>query len=281
MSRSAARLRLVFTAVPLLLMGLVLLVPALAGLLIPLTGRGHAFRAYRAVLADPMFGAALRNNLLIPLLSLGIEFAGGFALALFVTWRRSPLVEIAVVVPFALPEIVLLALARFIFLPRGYLNGALLAAGGVPVDWLRPGSWLALLTVSVVDAWHVTPVVMLILAAGLRSIPAELYEAALLDGAGRLSLFRHITLPLMAPALASALLLRGFDAMRIFSTVLVLAGAEGTPVLSTYAYQLWSDQLAPGRAMAAASLLGLLVTVLGLAGLGLGRRLSRQRGSLP
>jgi ABC-type sugar transport system permease subunit len=177
--------------------------------------------------------------------------------------------EISILLPFLIPEIVFLSVARYILLPRGYLNGALLAFGFNGVGWLNPGSWLALLSVIVVDAWHVTPVVTLLLLGGLQTIPAELYEAARLDGAGTFARLRHVTLPFLKPAMFAALLLRGVDALRIFSTVLVLTGAEGAPVLSTYAYQLWSDALEPHIAMAASVMLALLITLLSLAVTGL------------
>jgi len=170
---------------------------------------------------------------------------------------------------------VFLTLARYIFMPRGYLNGALLMTGTHPLAWLSPHSSLAMLTVIVVDAWHVTPVVMLMLMAGLQTIPIELYEAARLDGAGTLATFRFVTLPMLLPAIVGALILRGIDALRIFSTVLVLTGPEGVPVLSTYSYSLWDDAQKPHEAMAAAMILALMVTLIGLGGLALARRFSR------
>jgi ABC-type sugar transport system permease subunit len=151
-------------------------------------------------------------------------------------------------------------------MPRGYLNGALRLAGVAPLPWLVPGSPLSFATVILVDAWHVTPVVMLIIVAGLQTIPPELYEAARLDGAGTFATFRHITLPLLAPAMLAALVLRGIDAMRIFSTTLVLTGVEGVPVISTYAYNLWTDAQEPRLAMAASVILALLIVLIALAG---------------
>jgi trehalose transport system permease protein len=123
-----------------------------------------------------------------------------------------------------------------------------------------------------VDAWHVTPIVMLMLLAGLQTIPRELYEAAQLDGANKWQTFRYVTLPMLAPAIVGAVALRGVDALRIFSTVLVLSGPEGVPVLSTYAYSLWSDSQQQNRAMAAAVVLALLVVVIGVGGIALLRR---------
>jgi ABC-type sugar transport system permease subunit len=274
MNRAARTMRAVFIAVPALFMAVFLVLPAFGGAVLSFDAGGPSLANYRALLGDRMFWRALLDNLAVPLGSLVIEFVVALGLALYLGSRRKPpaLVEVAAILPFAIPEIVLLAIARYIFIPRGYLNGALAAAGAAPLGWLRPESALAMLTVMVVDAWHVTPVVMLILLAGLQAIPPELYEAAALDGAGALQTLRHVTLPLLTPALVGALVLRGVDALRIFSTTLVLTGAEGTPVLSTYAYLLWSDSQEPRAAMAAAMVLAAMVTVMGLAGIALGRR---------
>jgi len=258
-----------------------LLLPAFNGFLLSFDHRGPSFANYRFLFEDSMFWRALANNLLVPIGSLVVEFVLGLALALTLTARRtrSALIETAAILPFAIPEIVILTLARYIFMPRGYLNGALAITGMHPLPWLSPHSSLAMLTVIVVDAWHVTPVVMLMLMAGLQTIPVELYEAARLDGASTLATFRFVTLPMLIPAIVGALILRGIDALRIFSTVLVLTGPEGVPVLSTYSYSLWDDAQKPHEAMAAAMILALMVTIIGLGGLALARRFSRDAGA--
>jgi ABC-type sugar transport system permease subunit len=209
---------------------------------------------------DELFWRALRNNALLPLLSVIVEIAVGLALALFLSarFRGRRLLRMVAVLPFALPEIVVLTMMRYVFAPRGYANAALLAAGLPAVDWLRPGHPLALATVVLVDAWHVTPVVFLMLLAGLSAIPEEIDEAARLDGAGRLARLRFITLPLLRPAILAAVLLRGVDALRIFATPLVLTGVEGVPVLSTYAYHQWSDYGNDAAAAAASTTLAVL-----------------------
>jgi ABC-type sugar transport system permease subunit len=277
MQRAERPLRLLFLTIPIVFMVLLLVLPALQGLELSFYSNDHFSMAnYAALAGDRMFWRAVANNLIVPAGSLVVELLLGLALALFLTSRPRPgaVVEVAAIFPFAIPEIVLLALTRFILVPRGYLNGVLVAAGAAPLGWIRPGSRLALLTVIVVDAWHVTPVVMLILMAGLSTIPREVYDAAQLDGAGSFATFRHITLPLLAPAILGALMLRGVDALRIFATPLVLTGAEGVPVLSTYAYQMWSDAQQPPIAMAASIVLALLITLLAAAGLMLARHQS-------
>jgi trehalose transport system permease protein len=278
MDREARWLRAVFIALPCAFMVAILVLPALEGLALSFDEHGPSLANYRALAGDPMFWRALANNLLVPAGSLVLEFAIALGLALFLTSRRRPgaIVEIAAILPFAIPEIVILALARYIFIPRGYLNGALMATSVPPLEWIRPESALAIVTVIAVDAWHVTPVVMLILMAGLETIPPEVYEAARLDGAGAFATFRFITLPLLVPALVAALVVRGVDALRIFSTTLVLTGAEGVPVLSSYSYQMWTDAQEPHVAMAASVILAVLITAIGFFGLIIARRYTRQ-----
>jgi ABC-type sugar transport system permease subunit len=260
----------IFAGVPTLFVLCVLLAPAVEGIVLSFERGGPSVANYAAVLRDKLFWRALAGNLIIPVGSLIVEFTVGLAMALGLSARQgriAAIADIAAILPFAIPEIVLLAIARYIFMPRGYLNGALGLIGVGPMPWLVPGSPWSYATVIVVDAWHVTPVVMLILVAGLQTIPPELYEAARLDGAGTIAAFRHVTLPMLAPAMLAALVLRGIDALRIFSTTLVLTGVEGVPVISTYAYHLWTDSQEPRMAMAASVILAVIIVLTALAGL--------------
>jgi ABC-type sugar transport system permease subunit len=261
---------LIFAAAPTLFALALLFAPAVDGVALSFERGGPSLANYAAVLRDRFFWRAVAGNLIVPAGSLAVEFALGLALALTLSARQgriAAVADVAAILPFAIPEIVLLAVARYIFMPRGYLNGALRLVGFAPLPWLVPGSPLSFATVILVDAWHVTPVVMLIIVAGLQTIPPELYEAARLDGAGTFATFRHITLPLLAPAMLAALVLRGIDAMRIFSTTLVLTGVEGVPVISTYAYNLWTDAQEPRLAMAASVILAFFIVLIALAGL--------------
>jgi multiple sugar transport system permease protein len=226
----------------------------------PVTGGFPSAENLRLLARDRLFWRAAAGNLVFPLLSVALELGLGLALALLLP-RRGPgrrWLRAVVVVPFALPEIVFLTVMRHMFAPRGYANAALVAAGVGPVDWLLPGRVTTFLTVVAVDAWHVTPIVFLMLLAARATIPDDLLEASRLDGAGGVARLRFVLLPLLRPALVAALLLRGLDAMRVFATPLVLAGTEGMPVLSTYAYHQWSEYGSEGAAAAAASVLALL-----------------------
>ncbi|MFQ5667501.1 MAG: carbohydrate ABC transporter permease [Candidatus Binatia bacterium] len=231
-----------------------------------LTGTFPSWANFHTLWRDALFWRALWGNIILPVLGVTVELVVGLALALLFATRfpGRRFLRPVVIVPFALPEIVFLTIMRYVLAPRGYANAALIAAGLSSVDWLLPGRVVTFLAVVAVDAWHVTPVVFLMLLAALTSIPEELTEAAKLDGARGWARFAFITLPLLRPALAAAVLLRGLDALRLFATPLVLTGVEGIPVLSTYAFHQWSDYGNDGAAAAAASLLALLSVTLSI-----------------
>ena len=98
----------------------------------------------------------------------------------------------------------------------------------------------ALMGVMLADIWQWTPFMVLIFLAGLRSLPPEPYEAAMLDGASGLQIFRRITLPLMSKVIAVAVLIRGIDLFRVFDYVFVMT--SGGPGTSTYTVSLYAWQ---------------------------------------
>lgn len=195
-------------------------------------------------------------------IGLSLELLLGLTAALALTNRPAgrKMFQVLLLVPLGVPTIVAAAAMRTVFGTVGYLNEILLRLGVIsgPVDWVGQRG-LALLTVALADAWKVTPLMILILLAGLHAIPGELYEAARADGASRWRQLSAITLPLLKPALTMALIIRGVDAFRIFALPLALAG-RGLPVLSTYAYV---EYLEYGNAYtSAASSVILLVMIL-------------------
>jgi len=227
------------------------------------TGGFPSLENFRVLWHDALFWQALVGNVVLPALTVALELVSGLGLALLVASRvpARRLLRAVIVVPFALPEIVFLTIMRYVFAPHGYANAALVAAGVGPVEWLRPGRPLAYATVVAVDAWHTTPVAFLLLVAALAAMPEEIGEAARLDGAGAVRRLAFVTLPLLRPTLLAVVLLRGLDALRVFATPLVLAGVEGVPVLSTFAYHQWSDYGNDGAAAAAATVLAVLSAV--------------------
>jgi len=223
----------------------------------PVSGTFGSLESFRTIADDDLFWRALVVNLVLPLVAVALELVAGLGLALLLAERLPArrLLRAAVLLPFALPEIVFLTIVRNILTPRGYLSGALVSVGGSPVDVLSPGTAASFASVAFVDAWRTTPIVFLIVLGALVAIPAEIGQAARVDGATPWRRFWHVTLPLLRPALVAAVLLRGLDALRIFAAPLVLAGVEGVPVLSTYAFHQWSDYGDDAAAAAAAVVL--------------------------
>ncbi|NLI22419.1 MAG: sugar ABC transporter permease, partial [Clostridiales bacterium] len=145
----------------------------------------------------------------------------------------------------------------------GLVNYVLDGLFGVRVTWLS--SSMAFWSILMVDVWQFVPFVALILYAGLRSLPSEPYESAMIDGAGRLRMLRSITLPMMKKLIYLAVLLRAVDALKLFDTAFVLTqGGPGnaTEFLSLHVYRLVNAQNGLiGRGAAVAMVLLILVTV--------------------
>jgi multiple sugar transport system permease protein len=185
-------------------------------------------RNYRQVLDDPTATGAIRHTLEYVALAVSLELLLGTLVA--VTLRRlfpgRGIVLAILVLPWALPSVVSGVLWRRVFDPdNGLLNSALLKLHVIhqPHVWLAGGRW-AIAFITLVHVWGVLPLVSLILLAGLQSIPEELYNAASVDGAGAWRQFRHLTLPLLRPALAVAATIGTLLAIAIFDEVYVLNG---------------------------------------------------------
>lgn len=129
---------------------------------------------------------------------------------------------------------------RLLYNPElGTLNYLLELFGFKPINWLGEPS-LALPSVIMADVWEWTPFMALILLAGLQALPRDPFEAAIVDGASPLQLFKHVTLPLLQPTIMVAVLLRMMDAFKTFDLIFVLTkGGPGmsTEVLSYYTYR--------------------------------------------
>jgi ABC-type sugar transport system permease subunit len=162
------------------------------------------------------------------------------ALAMNRAFAFRGLVRAAVLVPWAIPTVVAALLWRFMFDSQAGIANALLVDVGLldkPIVWFIHAStaWVPLI---LADVWKTTPFVALLLLAGLQAIDVELYEAAATDGASAWWQLRHITIPLLKPAILVALIFRTLDAFRVFDLVYVLTG--GGPGTSTEPVALYT-----------------------------------------
>jgi multiple sugar transport system permease protein len=203
-----------------------------------------SFGNFTRLISDQFFLAAFAHTLVFAISALTIEFLLGLALAVLLNGRlrgRS-FFRAGLLVPMMLPTVVVGVIWRLMLNPNfGAVNGTLKGAGlnTAGLTWTSSPR-LAMLSIIAVDVWQWTPFMFLILLAGLQAIPDEPYEAALLDGSSAWQTFRHITLPLLKPAILVALLLRTMDLLRVFDQVFILTeGGPGfaTETLSLYIYR--------------------------------------------
>jgi multiple sugar transport system permease protein len=167
--------------------------------------------------------------------------------------------QVVSILPWAVPTVVSAQIWLWLYQPDyGLLNYVLLQAGVVtaPIDWLADPDW-AIHAAVVMDVWKTTPFAALLLLAGLKAVPRDLYAAAQIDGAGWWEQFRQVTLPLLMPVILITGVFRTMDAVRVFDAVYVLTGGgpgNATETLSIYAYKtlFQSLQFGYGSALATA-----------------------------
>ena len=198
---------------------------------------------YTDLLTDPVALAAIRTTLVFIGVTVSLElfFGSGIALVLNEVFRGRGLLRAVVLIPWAIPTVVSSQMWRFIFNDR-YGLANLLLFGTDTGRYLAPlaDPYFALSAIMIAEIWKTTPFAALIILAGLQGIADDLYEAASIDGATAWQKFRHVTLPLLKPALLLALLFRTIDALRVFDLVFVMTQggpADATNVLQFYGYK--------------------------------------------
>ena len=212
------------------------------------------------------FRAALGNTLGLTAASFLLEAVLGLAVALALHrgLRGSRIFSAIVALPLMVAPVVGALAWRFVFVDGyGMIDSLAAYFGGEGPLWFAD-VWLARATIVVANLWMALPFDILVLLAGLASLPAEPIEAARVDGASPAQILFSIVLPLLKPVIAVILVVRLADAFRIFDVVYVLTGggpANSTDVLSTYIYrQMFTVFDFPGGA--AAAVLLVLVTAI-------------------
>jgi multiple sugar transport system permease protein len=223
---------------------------------------------YQAALADPLFWRALTNTLLFAFFSILFQFTIGFLLALLFQadfpWKNFCLA--ALLVPWVSPILTAANIFKGLFNEVGPINRIAQAIGLGPYPWLADPSY-ALPATIVANIWIGFPFNFILLYAGMRSIPEDVYEAAKIDGATFWQRVGFITLPMLKPVTVAVLMLGTIYTVKVFDIVWIMTGggpANGTHLLSTYAYQVGFSVLNFGQAAAIATLLVLLVLLLNL-----------------
>ena len=192
---------------------------------------------------DPVAMESLVTTLIFVGVTIPLELLLGLGIALVLNdvFHGRGLLRAVVLIPWAIPTVVSSQMWRFIFNDRyGLIN--FIFFGGDVSRYLAPlaDPHLALVAIMAAEIWKTTPFAALILLAGLQGISDDLYEAASIDGATAWQKFRHVTVPLIRPALLLALLFRTIDSLRVFDLVFVTTQggpADKTNVLQFYGYK--------------------------------------------
>jgi len=194
----------------------------------------------KLILTDPRFQGAFLRTFVFTLLAVGLQTMLGIAMALVFNeeFRGRGLFRTLFLLPMmATPVAVSLVWLMMYDPTSGLLNYLLSLLGIGPSLWVADPS-IALLCLVVVDSWKFTPLIMLIVLAGLSALPAEPYESAIIDGASAVQLFWHITLPLLRPTIMVAVLFRSIDALKTFDSIFVIT--RGGPLYASETLNIYS-----------------------------------------
>jgi multiple sugar transport system permease protein len=231
---------------------------------------------YQAAIADPVFWRAVLNTVLFAFFSILFQFSIGFLLALLFQ-PDFPLKNFCLallLIPWVSPVLTAANIFKGLFNETGPINQLFHLIGLGPFPWLAEPNYAFPATI-VANIWIGFPFNFILLYAGMRSIPVDLYEAAKIDGAGFWKRVGYITLPMLRPVSVAVLTLGTIYTVKVFDLVWIMTGggpANGTHLLSTYAYQVGFSVLNFGEAAAIATLMVLLVLLLILAQLVLQRK---------
>lgn len=183
-----------------------------------------------------------------------------FALVMHRAFRGRGLVRAAILVPWAIPTAVTSKLWIVIFDPQGILNKVL----GMHILWTS-SQWPARFAIVIADTWKTTPFIALLILAGLQGISADIYESARVDGANAWQRFTKITLPLVKPALAVAVIFRTLDALRMYDLPWILTGgANNTTTMSILVVRQLNTGLNSASALSTITFIFIFAIALGM-----------------
>jgi multiple sugar transport system permease protein len=249
-------------------------------LAIPIPIEWVGLKNFTRVMSNARFWQSFGITVVFALLAVPLQILLGLGLALLlkgVTRGREIYASLFLIPMMIAPIVVGFSWNLFLNPIYGPLNAFLKFIGLDPPAWAQSPSW-ALPTLVVVDTWQWTPFVMVVLLAGLHSIPARVYEAARVDGSNSWQTFLNIVLPMLLPYMTVAFVLRFIDSFRVFDIIYILTrGGPGTSTqnLAYYTYDMGFGRFEFGLAGALSIVQLVLLTGGTMAILGLAKRRDR------
>jgi len=233
---------------------------------------------YAELLTSDGFWHSAKLSLVFTIVCLGTELILGMAIALLLNQKIAgrSLITACLIIPMVLMPSMVGMTWRLYFSFHGIVNWFIEVFGGTPLNWFSPE--LALPAAMIVDIWESTPFFILVLLAGLQSLPRDPFDAARVDGASPWQVLRYLILPMMGPLIIITSLLRLMDLMRLFDVIFTMFGGgpgNATETLPLNIYVVTSLRRNVGLGMAGSVML-ILVTL--VAAVGLVILLRRMRG---
>ena len=226
-----------------------------------------ALKNYTDLLTDPYFQQSIWNTVKFTILAVIFEMLIGFVMALFVNCLRrgQKTMRTLLLLPYLLPTVTVALSWRMMLSPNYGIVNQVLQTLGLPVfNWFSD-IHTAFGMLVLIDVWQSAPFVFLLLYAALQSVPQSQYEAARIDGAGRVKILFYVTIPNIKNSLALCALLRTIDSFRLFDKVNLLTGggpANSTSTITQYLYNYGISSLDFGFGSAGAIVMTILVLIL-------------------
>lgn len=226
---------------------------------------------YARMLADARFWSSLKLTAIYTGTTVVLQVLAGLGLALLVMQipKGQGILRVAAILPIVLAPVVVGLFWRTLVLAPdfGVADFVTRALGAGSYNWLGDPQ-LALVSVIAIHTWQWTPFAFLVLLASLSALPPDIYEAARIDRASAWQRFRHITLPLIRPAIIVVIILRVTIALSAFAAIFAATGGgpgTATEILNLYAYRMSFTELSIGYGSAlAVVLLALTLAVSGM-----------------
>ncbi len=225
------------------------------------------FGNFDSAFQDKYFWNTLRVTLTFVLLVVPLEFLLGFGISLLLNRdiKLKGLYYTILTIPMVMSPVAVGLIWKLLLHPDLGVVNYFLSSIGVPfINWFA-SSKMALWTIVFVDIWHQVSFMILILLAGLASLPKDVYEAAIIDGASSWQSLVYITLPLLKPVITIAILIRTIFAFKTYDLIYIMTrGGPGvsTEIISYYIYKKTFMELDLSRASAISYVLLLIVMFL-------------------
>ncbi len=225
---------------------------------------------YILMARDEQFLHSLLTTAIFVVCAVGAELALGLGTALLLNYesRIMNVIRTVILIPTVFTPLVAGLVWKALYNPDLGVISYYLRLLGIPIGrGLTVERSTALFSVILVDIWEWTPLIVIIILAGLKSLPKEPYEAGAIDGASSSQLFRYVTLPLLRPTIIVAVLIRSMDALKIFDIVWAITGGgpgTSTTVANLRIFQVGVQQLRVGYASTLSNVLLVMSVLVGV-----------------